>query len=111
MYTMVNLFRKLKRELELRDKMFQDFREMKEKELSELRKINQDLENRLHSLVHPNETISLLDQQRGVSCGLCMGAIILLPALYAMVSNVFMFFYVRIFVCVFSRQRLSYYFG
>ena len=61
---MVN--RKLKQELELRDKMFQDFREMKEKELSELRKINQDLEKRLHSLVHPNETVSLLDQQRGI---------------------------------------------
>ncbi|KAL5479515.1 hypothetical protein EMCRGX_G023042 [Ephydatia muelleri] len=55
---------KLKQELELRDKMFQDFWEMKEKELSELRKINQDLEKRLHSLVHPNETVSLLDQQR-----------------------------------------------
>ena len=60
------LLRMLEHELELRDKMFQDFREMKERELSELRKINHDLEIRLHSLVHPNESISLVDHQRGL---------------------------------------------
>lgn len=57
----------LQRQLELRDKMFRDFREVKEKEISELRKINQDLELRLHSLVHPDEAISLLDQQRDLA--------------------------------------------
>ena len=58
--------------MDIREKMFQEIREVKEREIAELKKINQDLEMRLHALeVEENqqEVLSFLPAVKGmVAC-------------------------------------------
>lgn len=67
--TFFTVCRSLHEELDIREKMFQEFREVKEREIAELKKINQDLEKRVHALqVQENQqqVLSFLPAVKGM---------------------------------------------
>ena len=71
--TLPFLYRMLEQELELRDRMFQEYREGKEREVAELTRIKQDLEIRLQAALDSQDgsTLDFLDPSaKGLLCGM-----------------------------------------
>ena len=65
----------LEEELVLRDQMFQEYRESKERDIAELTCIKQDLEVRLQAALDSQDSLDLLDPStslKGVSCMLVL---------------------------------------
>ena len=65
----------LEEELVLRDQMFQEYRESKERDIAELTRIKQDLEVRLQAALDSQDSLDLLDPStslKGVSCMLVL---------------------------------------
>ena len=59
----------------MRDQMFQEYRESKERDIAELTRIKQDLEVRLQAALDSQDSLDLLDPStslKGVSCMLVL---------------------------------------
>ena len=68
----------LEEELVLRDQMFQEYRESKERDIAELTRIKQDLEVRLQAALDSQDSLNLLDPStsvKGVSCMVACAAV------------------------------------
>ena len=63
----------LEEELDLRDQMFQEYRESKERDIGELTRIKQDLEVRLQAALDSQDS-NLLDPSTNMKGVSCMGA-------------------------------------